>query len=458
MSLTPLTAISPLDGRYNSQTHQLRAIVSEYGLIFYRLRIEIDWLIALGDCTEFSALTPFTTEEKAWLRDLENHFNSTEAEKIKAIEKTTNHDVKAVEYYLREKCESHKTLKRASAFIHFGCTSEDINNLAYAFMIQSIRDTVIKPALEKIINKLRNFATETADISMLSHTHGQPATPTTIGKELMNVVKRLETHVHYWLSIPISGKCNGAVGNFNAHRIACPAVDWPLLSEQFVESFGFRFHSHTTQIEPHDFLAQWLNALTVCNTILIDLSRDCWGYIALNYFSQRKQDHEVGSSTMPHKVNPIQFENAEGNLGIAVALATHLSQKLPISRWQRDLSDSTVLRNIGVIAGHALIAYQALIKGISLLSPNNALLKKELEMHPEVLTEAIQTVMRYHGITDAYEQLKKYTRGKSLTIAQLHEFIEMLSLPAATKASLKTLTPESYIGYAATLASNENSR
>ena len=271
-------------------------------------------------------------------------------------------------------------------------------------------------------------------------------------------VERLARQIRQLKDHQLLGKLNGATGTWAAHALAYPEVDWIAFSKKFVASLGLVPNKVTTQIEPHDFLAQWLNALTVCNTILIDLSRDCWGYIALNYFSQRKQDHEVGSSTMPHKVNPIQFENAEGNLGIAVALATHLSQKLPISRWQRDLSDSTVLRNIGVIAGHALIAYQALIKGISLLSPNNALLKKELEMHPEVLTEAIQTVMRYHGITDAYEQLKKYSRGKSLTIAQLHEFIEMLSLPAATKASLKTLTPESYIGYAATLASNENRR
>ena len=313
MLLTPLTAISPLDGRYAEKTQQLRKIVSEYGLIFYRLRVEIDWLIALAREPKFTALTPFNDAELRWLNTLESTFNETDAEKIKTLEKTTNHDIKAIEYYLREKCESHPTLKRAASFIHFACTSEDINNLAYGLMLKTLRDTILHPALNKIIGALNTFAHDTADIPMLARTHGQVASPTTLGKEFKNFAKRLETHVHYWSAIPISAKCNGAVGNFNAHVVACPEVDWLAFSEQFVNAFGFRWTEHTTQIEPHDFLGQWCSALSVCHSILLDLCRDCWGYIALHYLTQKKTAHEVGSSTMPHKINPIDFENAEGN-------------------------------------------------------------------------------------------------------------------------------------------------
>lgn len=452
MRLSTLTAISPLDGRYGDKTEQLRPIVSEYGLIFYRLRIEIEWLIALTNHPEIKEISPLSTEEKAFLKNLLDTFDETEAKTIKNLEKKTNHDIKAIEYYLREKCDSHRTLKRASAFIHFGCTSEDINNLAYGLMIKTLRDKILNPALEEIKHTLDQFAKNNAKIAMLSRTHGQIATPTTLGKEFKNVAARLTAHTNLWLSIPISGKCNGAVGNFNAHAIAYPEVDWLALSKTFIKSLGLQWNAYTTQIEPHDYLAQWLNALNVCHTILIDFSRDVWGYISINYFIQKKEADEVGSSTMPHKVNPIDFENAEGNLGMAIALATHLSQKLPISRWQRDLSDSTVLRNIGSIAGYAVIAYQSLLKGLSKLIPNEALIKKELNEHPEVLTEAIQTLMRRYGITDAYEQLKKRSRGEAITHKQLIEFIETLSIPDAAKTRLKSLTPEKYIGIAVALA------
>lgn len=455
LSLSSLTAISPLDGRYNDKTAQLRPIVSEYGLIFYRLHVEIHWLFALSDCKDMSELAPFTTDEKKYLADVLTHFNEQDALAIKTIEKKTNHDVKAVEYFLREKCESHATLKRASAFIHFAATSEDINNLAYALMQKSLRDNALLPTLKQLTEALTLLAQKTAETPMLSRTHGQPATPTTLGKEYKNFAMRLEAHIQQWVNIPIVGKCNGAVGNFNAHLVTYPNVNWPLLSEAFITSLGLTYNAYTTQIEPHDYLAQWLNALSVCHSILMDLCRDTWGYIALNYFSQKKAEHEVGSSTMPHKINPIDFENAEGNLGLAIALSTHLSQKLPISRWQRDLSDSTVLRNIGAIAGYAMIAYQSLQKGLSKLIPNDAFIKQELNHHPEVLTEAIQTVMRRYGIDNAYEQLKQLSRGEKITLLQLRDFIDTLDIPLAEKTRLKQLAPENYIGLAAILAARK---
>jgi adenylosuccinate lyase len=451
MLLSSLTAISPLDGRYGDKTEQLRPIVSEYGLIFYRLQVEIAWLTALSHCAEMPELAPLTVDENAFLQDLLDTFSETDAQHIKTIEKTTNHDVKAVEYYLRDKCEAHPTLKRASSFIHFAATSEDINNLAYALMQKALRDTVLLPTLTSITQHLTQLAEATATLPMLSRTHGQAATPTTLGKEYKNVAMRLDAHIKLWAAIPIVGKCNGAVGNFNAHLAAYPDVNWPALSHALITTLGLQYNAYTTQIEPHDFLAQWLNALSICHTILIDLCRDTWGYIALQYFTQKKAAHEVGSSTMPHKVNPIDFENAEGNLGVAIAFATHLSQKLPISRWQRDLSDSTVLRNLGSIAGYALVAYQSIEKGLSKLIPNEAHIKQELNAHPEVLTEAIQTVMRRYSITDAYEQLKQLSRGETITLDELHQFIDTLNIPATEKTRLKKLTPENYIGLAGNL-------
>ena len=452
MLLSSLTAISPLDGRYGDKTAQLRQIVSEYGLIYYRLTVEIHWLIVLSHCDEITELSPITDAEKKFLEKMLTDFSENDALTIKAIEKKTNHDVKAVEYFLRDKCESHATLKRASSFIHFGATSEDINNVAYALMQKTLRDQVVLPGLQKIIQTLHQLADNTAALPMLARTHGQPATPTTLGKEYKNFSMRLQAHVSQWNAIPIVGKCNGAVGNFNAHITTYPTVNWAALSQDFIESLGLQNNSYTTQIEPHDFLAQWLNALSVCHTILIDLCRDTWGYISLNYFSQKKSEHEVGSSTMPHKINPIDFENAEGNLGITIALSTHLSQKLPISRWQRDLSDSTVLRNLGSIAGYALVAYHSIEKGLSKLIPNEPFIKSELNTHPEVLTEAIQSVMRRYGIENAYEQLKQLSRGEKITLLQLRKFIDTLQIPADEKERLKQLTPESYIGLAVEMA------
>ncbi|EKD78130.1 MAG: hypothetical protein ACD_42C00032G0001 [uncultured bacterium] len=452
MQLSSLTAISPLDGRYGNQTEQLRSIVSEYGLIFYRLQIEITWLIALSDHKQISEVKLFTQDEREFLKKILDQFDEHEALAIKQIELKTNHDVKAVEYYLRKKCEQHPALKKISSFIHFGCTSEDINNLAHALMVKKSRDEIILPALKKLIEQLNQHARETATLPMLSRTHGQAATPTTMGKEFKNFSTRLAIHVAYFAKIPISGKCNGAVGNFNAHGVAFPDVDWQQMSKQFVESLGLQWNAHTTQIEPHDYFAQFLNALTICHTILIDCCRDVWGYISLHYFLQKKIDGEVGSSTMPHKINPIDFENAEGNLGLAITLATHLSQKLPISRFQRDLSDSTVLRNTGSIFGYTIIAYRSLTKGLNKLIPNPDMMKKELMQHWELLAEPIQMVMRRYGMDDAYEQLKKITRGETITQKQLHDFIDTLPVPDQAKKELKLLTPENYVGIAAQLA------
>lgn len=447
-----LTAISPLDGRYHQQLAQLQPIVSEYGLIFYRLTIELKWLTWLANTSNITEIQPLTHDEDLFLKQLLNAFDEKEAQYIKDIEKKTNHDVKAIEYYLREKCNAHPTLKRLSSFIHFGCTSEDINNLAYALMIKNARDQVIKPQFNKIISTLDQFANNTAHCAMLSRTHGQPATPTTLGKEFKNFSVRLSIHMQYLMNIPISGKCNGAVGNYNAHIVAYPEINWLEISKNFVESLGLQWNAYTTQIEPHDFLSQFFNALTVCNTILIDFCRDSWGYIALDYFLLRKIEGEVGSSTMPHKINPIDFENAEGNLGLAIALATHLSQKLPLSRWQRDLTDSTVLRNIGSVLGYGIIAYHALLKGITKLIPNTEKIKLELNQHWEILAEPIQMVMRRYGIIDAYEQLKNMTRGEAITQKQLHDFINTLKIPDKAKKELCALTPEKYIGLAIQLA------
>ena|SRR3990167_5966807 len=455
MPLTPLTAITPLDGRYSEKTKVLRDIVSEYGLIFYRLQVEIEWLVALSLQAHIPELSPLSQDEKSYLMDILSSFNEVEAQKIKQLESTTNHDVKAIEYYLREKLQTHKTAKRLSSWIHFACTSEDISNLAYGLMVKTARDQILMPELKKIIAQLNSLAEKNAALPMLSRTHGQPATPTTLGKEFKNMAVRLESQLAFFSAIALSGKCNGAVGNFNAHVVALPDVDWPSLSKKFVESLGLTWNAHTTQIEPHDQLAQFLNALSVCHTILIDCCRDLWGYIALDYFTLQKAEKEVGSSTMPHKINPIDFENAEGNLGLAIALSTHLSQKLPISRWQRDLSDSTVMRNIGSVFGYALIAYQSLFKGLNKLIPNKEKIREDLTSHWEILAEPIQMVMRRYGIEDAYEQLKSLSRGEQITQKKLHEFIETLKIPTEAKKQLTQLTPENYIGLAVVLTNME---
>src|SRR3989338_3465194 len=450
MSLTYLTAISPLDGRYHKQLTQLRPIVSEYGLIFYRLQVEVKWLLALAE--KLPEIKPLSPAEIQFLTELSDGFDERVANQIKTIEVSINHDVKAVEYYLRNKLNAHPTLKRLSPWIHFALTSEDVNNLSYACMLQKMRDTLIIPALKKIIKNIEAHAKKMAKYAMLSRTHGQAATPTTLGKEFRNFSERLKLQLAIFAATPITGKCNGAVGNFNAHAIAYPRIDWFLFSKKFVESLGLQWNLYTTQIEPHDFLAQLFNTFTVCNTILIDFCRDCWGYISLRYFSQQRKKREVGSSPMPHKINPIDFENAEGNLSLSIALSAFLSQKLPISRWQRDLTDSTVLRNVGCVFGYALVAYASIEKGLSKLIPNPAYLKTELNQHWEILAEAAQTVMRKHGIVDAYEKLKVFTRGENITKGDWLRFVSALKIPTKEKVFLKKLTPEKYLGYAIKLA------
>lgn len=452
MQLSPLCAISPLDGRYGQKSEQLRPIVSEYGLIFYRLSVEIDWLFALSSNTTITEVPRFSPEEADFLNNIKSTFDETSAQRIKAIEKQTNHDVKAVEYYLQEQLAEHKTLSSICSFIHFGCTSEDINNLAYGLMVKTAIENVVLPHIKTIIEQVNQLAIDCANTPMLSRTHGQPATPTTLGKELKNVVYRLQRQQKTLSKSTFLGKWNGAVGNYNAQLVAYPSIDWPAFAKQFVESLGLTFNPYTTQIEPHDYLAELFDNLARINNILIDFSRDTWSYISLNYFSQKKVANEVGSSTMPHKINPIDFENAEGNLGIANALATHLSHKLPISRFQRDLTDSTVLRNLGTVFAYSTIAYQSLAKGIGKLIPNTATIASDLANHWEVLAEPIQTVMRRYGITDAYEQLKTLTRGEKIDAQAIQHFISQLALPQEAKTALQTLTPDNYIGLAAILA------
>lgn len=452
MALSALTALSPLDGRYGQKTEQLRTIVSEYGLIYYRLCVEIDWLVALSLQPEIQAVPKLSTDEKKILEGIKSAFDEHEAARVKAIEKETNHDVKAIEYYLREQLSHHATLSTLIPFIHFGCTSEDINNLAYALMIKTSCHEVILPTLSKLSHQIDAMACAYANTPMLSRTHGQPATPTTLGKELKNFVFRLNRQQKQFAQVDILGKWNGAVGNYNAQYVAYPNINWPVFAKQFVESLGLTFNPYTTQIEPHDFLAEIFDTFTRFNHILIDFSRDIWSYISLNYFKQKTIANEVGSSTMPHKVNPIDFENAEGNLGIANALATHLSHKLPISRFQRDLTDSTVLRNIGTVFGYALVAYQSLSKGINKLSANDAAIIQDLDQHWEILAEPIQTVMRCYGIADAYEQLKKLTRGEKITAATIKDYIEQLDIPQEAKSVLIKLTPTNYLGHAVALA------
>jgi adenylosuccinate lyase len=450
--LDPLTALSPLDGRYASKVDALRPIFSEYGLMHRRVAVEIAWLIALSDESGIVELPPFPAAARARLQKIADDFSVADAARIKEIEATTNHDVKAVEYFIKERIGDDGQLKQAREFVHFACTSEDINNLSYALMLRDARDAVLLFELDKVVEKLRALAHAHADLPMLSRTHGQTASPTTLGKEMANVVARLERQRAQLAAIGIPGKVNGAVGNFNAHAIAYPEIDWRAFSKRFVESLGLEWQAYTTQIEPHDGVAELCDAQRRIDTILIDLARDVWGYISLGYFRQKLKAGEVGSSTMPHKVNPIDFENAEGNFGIANALLGHFSEKLPISRWQRDLTDSTTLRALGEAFGHALVGFASLDKGLGKLEINRDRIAADLDASWEVLAEAIQTVMRRHGLPEPYEQLKALTRGKGITRETLCVFIESLDLPDPDRQRLLELTPATYTGLAAELA------
>jgi adenylosuccinate lyase len=448
-----LTALSPLDGRYAQKVDALRECFGEFALIRDRVRVEIAWLLALADEPAVREVPTFSDEARRLLADIGASFATHDAARVKAIERTTNHDVKAVEYWLKARIENVPELARVSEFIHFACTSEDINNLAYGIALAHARQAVLLPSLEAIATDLRRMAHAYADWSMLARTHGQPATPTTLGKELANVYARLERQIAAFAKIPIKGKMNGAVGNYNAHVLAYPDVDWERLAAKTVASLGLEFSPYTTQIEPHDGIAEYCDVLARTNTILIDLDRDVWGYVSLGYFRQRMREGEVGSSTMPHKVNPIDFENSEGNLGLANALLRHLAEKLPVSRWQRDLTDSTVLRNLGVAVGHAHLGYLALRQGLAKLDADRERMASDLDANWEVLAEAIQTVMRRYGLPEPYEQLKALTRGKSgMTRESLRAFIDTLPLPEDAKARLRTLTPARYVGIGESLA------
>jgi adenylosuccinate lyase len=448
MNLSALTAVSPIDGRYGNKTEALRPIFSEYGLIRCRVEVEIRWLQHLAEHPGIAEVPAFSAETNQQLETLLANFGEAEAERIKAIESTTNHDVKAVEYFLKESFKGNKELEQVTEFVHFACTSEDINNLSHALMLKKGRDEVTAPEMQRIVDAITNLADKYADVPMLSRTHGQTASPTTVGKEMANVVARLERQLARVIEVELLGKINGAVGNYNAHLSAYPDVDWQANAETFVESLGLTWNPYTTQIEPHDYIAELFDALARFNTILIDFDRDVWGYISLGYFKQKTIAGEVGSSTMPHKVNPIDFENSEGNLGIANAVFGHLAAKLPISRWQRDLTDSTVLRNMGVGFGYSLIAYAATLKGISKLEINVANLQADLDKAWEVMAEPIQTVMRRYGIEEPYEKLKALTRGQTITQEVMQKFVESLEIPQEAKERLKAMTPATYIGNA----------
>ncbi len=448
MELSSLTAVSPVDGRYGDKVSPLRAIFSEYGLLKFRVEVEVRWLQKLAATAEIKEVPAFDADANAYLDAIVANFNETDAARIKTIERTTNHDVKAVEYFLKEKVESVPALHAVSEFIHFACTSEDINNLSHALMLETARRDVVQPYWKQIIAAVKDLAQQYRDIPLLSRTHGQPATPSTLGKEMANVAYRMERQLRQLEKVEVLGKINGAVGNYNAHIAAYPEVDWHQLSESFVTSLGITWNPYTTQIEPHDYIAELFDCIARFNTILIDFDRDIWGYVALNHFKQKTIAGEIGSSTMPHKVNPIDFENSEGNLGLANAVMQHLASKLPVSRWQRDLTDSTVLRNLGVGVGYALIAYQATLKGISKLEVNRERLLDELDHNWEVLAEPIQTVMRRYGIEKPYEKLKELTRGKRVDAAGMQTFIDSLALPEEEKTRLKQMTPANYLGRA----------
>jgi adenylosuccinate lyase len=449
MELSALTAVSPVDGRYGSKTISLRSIFSEYGLLKYRTIVEIRWLQKLSATAGIPEVPAFSAEANAFLDQLAANFSEEDAARIKEIERTTNHDVKAVEYFLKEKVAALPELNAVSEFIHFACTSEDINNTSHALMLKEARETVILPEIRNIIDAIVKLSQEYRDIPLLSRTHGQPASPSTMGKEMANVAYRMERQYKQIENVEILAKINGAVGNYNAHLSAYPELDWHKFSEEFItESLGVTWNPYTTQIEPHDYIAELFDAIARFNTILIDFDRDIWGYIALGHFKQRTIAGEIGSSTMPHKVNPIDFENSEGNLGLANAVFSHLAQKLPISRWQRDLTDSTVLRNLGVGVGYAIIAYTSTLKGISKLEVNRDALLAELDKNWEVLAEPVQTVMRRYGIEKPYEKLKELTRGKRVDGEAMRNFIDGLEIPAEEKVRLKEMTPASYIGQA----------
>lgn len=453
MELTALNAISPLDGRYQAKLDSLRPYFSEYALIKHRAYVEVEWLKALAANAELPEIAPFSADTIAELDAAIAQFSEADAASVKTIEAKTNHDVKALEYWLKERFKANAEVSKASEFIHFACTSEDINNLSHGLMLKGARDSVLLPMLDALITNLTAQAHDLADAAMLAHTHGQSASPTTMGKELANVVYRLRRQRTQLAAVEILGKINGAVGNFNAHLSAYPDVDWEAFAQAFVTSLGLTYNPYTIQIEPHDAMAELYQAMSRINTILIDLDRDIWGYVSLGYFKQKVKEGEVGSSTMPHKVNPIDFENSEGNLGLANAVLGHLSEKLPISRWQRDLTDSTVLRNMGVAFGYSLLGYDSCLKGLNKLEANRAKLYADLTSSWEVLAEPIQTVMRRYGIANPYEQLKELTRGKSGTSKEdLHSFIATLEIPQAAKDALLAMTPASYVGKAVELA------
>jgi len=451
MTLTPLNALSPLDGRYQSKVDALRPFFSESALIKYRAKVELAWLKALAAEAGIEEVAPFSPSTIQQLDDAISQFSEQDAAQVKAIEATTNHDVKALEYWLKAKFADNSEVYKATEFIHFACTSEDINNLSHALMLRDAREHVMLPMLQQLIDKLSDMAKQLAHQPMLSRTHGQTATPTTTGKEIANVVYRLQRQQKQIMTAEILGKINGAVGNFNAHISAYPELDWEAFAKRFVESLGLSYNPMTIQIEPHDYMAELYQNLARINTILIDLDRDIWAYISVGYFKQKLKAGEVGSSTMPHKVNPIDFENSEGNLGLANAILGHLAEKLPISRWQRDLTDSTVLRNMGVALGYCVLGYEACLRGLNKLEINPARLAEDLDNSWEVLAEPIQTVMRRYGYDNPYDTLKEFTRGKSITKAALHELIQSLNIPEHAKQTLLALTPASYIGKAAEL-------
>lgn len=451
MNTNTLMAISPLDGRYEKKMVGLREIFSEYGLIKFRVIVEIRWLEILSEIN-LAEIPRLSLSAKNKLDEIISKFSIEDALRVKEIESGINHEVKAIEYFIKEKISGNEELQLISEFIHFGCTSEDINNLAYGLMLETAKQQCILPELHELISSLKKFAHAYANISMLARTHGQPATPTTIGKEFANVIARLQRQIEQLNNVKILGKINGACGNYNACAIAYPEIDWQDISKNFVSQLGLTFNPYTTQIEPHDYIAEFFAVIIRINNIIIDFNRDTWAYISINYFSQKSIANEVGSSTMPHKINPIDFENSEGNLGIANALSDHLMNKLPISRWQRDLSDSTVLRNIGVAIGHALLAYQSTCKGIAKLQPNLNVISDDLENHWEILAEAVQTIMRRYKLEQPYEKLKSFTRGKPIDKKSLQQFITELPLPDHAKQQLLNLTPSDYIGYAEKLA------
>jgi len=452
MPLSSLSALSPLDGRYAVKVDALRTTLSEAGFMHHRVKVEVSWLQALAEAG-FDEIKPFSDDAKALLNKLVVEFSEADAQRIKDIEAVTNHDVKAVEYWLKEKVAGSAELVAASEFIHFACTSEDINNTSHGMMLKTARDSVMVPALQKVIARLTELAHTNADVPMLSRTHGQPASPTTLGKEMANVVARLQRAIKRIEQVEILGKMNGAVGNYNAHLSAYPAYDWENFSKNVIEQrLGLTYNPYTIQIEPHDYMAEMFDAFARVNTILLDLNRDIWGYISVGYFKQKTKAGEIGSSTMPHKVNPIDFENSEGNLGLANALLRHLSEKLPVSRWQRDLTDSTVLRNIGVAFGYTLLAYDSCLRGLNKLETNPERLAADLDATWEVLAEPVQTVMRRYGIENPYEQLKELTRGKGISKEALREFVLTLAIPQDAKDLLLAMTPANYIGIAAKLA------